>query len=74
MTSLSSENKHVCQGNQLVHDREFWNGFNNICFCKQIVEKATRRNNKSYCFTVVDKGGETHKIGGQMFRCGKFDI
>ena len=45
-----------------------------ICFCKQIIEKVTRRNQKIFRFTVAKGEKETHNICGAMFRRGNFNV
>ena len=45
-----------------------------ICFCKYIIDKATRRNKKIFRFTVMEGPTETYKICGALFRRGNFDL
>ena len=45
-----------------------------ICFCKYIIDEATRRNKKIFRFTVMEGPTETYKICGALFRRGNFDL
>ena len=45
-----------------------------ICFCKYVIDKATRRNKKVFRFTVSEGETETYKICGALFRRGNFTL
>ena len=45
-----------------------------IFFCKQIIGNVTQANKKSYRYTIVEGGKETHKVYGVMFRRGEVSV